>query len=219
LRDHHLLTEGRWGRARDLALAATLASWAVGLAFGLGRGEVATIPLGARLAMAAVHATSAWLFATRAPALAHGDVRAVGAALPSLLLSGLAFRMGATSLGGATLVVFALGAAGTCGALLALGPSFAIFAARRGLVVRGPYRLVRHPAYASELVMIAAAALAGAGREHAGLPGWLAASLVLGATVGATVLRIVEEERLLSDDPAHAAYRAAVRWRLVPGLW
>lgn len=196
-----------------------MAGWAIGLAAGGGRAEVASIPLVARLALAAVHATSAWLFATRAPALAHGDVRAIAAALPSLVLSGLAFRLGGAALEGVTLAVFALGAAGTCGALLALGRSFAIFAARREIVRRGPYRLVRHPAYASELVMITAAAIAGAGREHAGLPGWLAAALVIAATVGATALRIVEEERLLADDAAHAAYRAAVPWRLLPGLW
>lgn len=202
------------GRLADLAIAGTLGSWALGLALGLGRAEVGAIPLPARLAMAAIHATSAWLFATRDPAIARGEARALVSAVPSLVLSGLAFRVGATSLSGVGLGVFVLGAVGTCASLLALGRSFAIFAARRQLVSRGPYRFVRHPAYACELVVVAAAAGAGASRA-----GCLASAVIVAATVASVAWRITEEERLLAADAGHASYRAQVRWRLVPGLW
>lgn len=36
---------------------------------------------------------------------------------------------------------------------------------------------------------------------------------------GLQILRLLAEERLLSDDPRYRAYRAAVRFRLVPGLF
>ncbi|GAB4216011.1 MAG: hypothetical protein OHK0013_42070 [Sandaracinaceae bacterium] len=186
----------------------------MGLALGVGRAEVASIPLAARLAMAAVHATSAWLFAGRAPAVANGDARALASALPSLVLSGVAFRLGASVLDGGWLALFVAGAVGTCASLLALGRSFAIFAARRELVSEGPYRWVRHPAYACEIMAIGAVAGAGTARV-----GWAVSAAITVATVLSVMWRIAEEERLLAADARYGSYRERVRWRLLPGLW
>jgi len=35
----------------------------------------------------------------------------------------------------------------------------------------------------------------------------------------AQILRILAEERLLSQDPEYAAYMTTVRWRLIPGVF
>jgi len=192
----------------------------VGLALGLGRGEVATIPLPVRLAMAAVHLTAAGLFFARAPASEHGTVRALVAAVPSLVLSGLAFRLGAVRIEGLWLAPFVAGALGTCISLVALGRSFAIFAARRALVMRGPYHLVRHPAYACELVMIVTAAGAGAsGGPVQGVPRALVAAVIVTLAVAFVALRAREEERFLASDAAYAAYMTRVRYRLLPLVW
>jgi len=105
--------------------------------------------------------------------------------------------------------VFAAGAALTGWSLAALGRSFAILPAHRPVVTRGPYRLVRHPVYAGELVMWCAACAT---------VGWLPGLALACAGVAALGIRIHAEERELRVDPAYVAYARRVPDRLLPGL-
>jgi protein-S-isoprenylcysteine O-methyltransferase Ste14 len=94
--------------------------------------------------------------------------------------------------------------------LLALGSSFGIRPARRQLVIRGPYRIVRHPIYASYF-------LGDLGFVLTGADGVLLLIFALG---WATLLgRLLLEERILSRDPAWIDYAQQVRFRLVPGIY
>jgi len=95
-------------------------------------------------------------------------------------------------------------------ALTVLGRSFAVLPVKRPLVTAGPYRWVRHPAYLGELVAVLGLCLQSV---------TLAALLLTAGAAAAVAARIRIEERLLAADPAHEAYRTAVRWRLIPGLW
>ena len=209
------------GKLPDYAIAASLASWSVGAALALGQGEAPPWP--ARLAAASVHAVAAWLFVARTAAIETAHPRSLLVAAPSLLLSGLAFRLGAARLEGPTLALFVIGAAGTCASLLTLGRSFAIFVARRELVAKGPYALVRHPAYACELAMILATSIAGgsldADERVLGVPRGIAGLAIATLAIVAIVLRVREEERFLASDAAYARYMARVRARLVPFVW
>ena len=92
----------------------------------------------------------------------------------------------------------------------ALGRSFGFAAADRGLVQRGPYRIVRHPIYASYVLLQLGYLLQSIS------PGNLAVVLL---TTACNVGRIRAEERVLATNDAHATYRTRVRWRLLPGLW
>jgi protein-S-isoprenylcysteine O-methyltransferase Ste14 len=79
------------------------------------------------------------------------------------------------------------------------------------VISSGPYRVVRHPMYAAQVVMF---------------PGFMAA---LGSWWGVgfaalivvpLVLRIRNEEEVLTRDlPGYAEYCRRTRYRLVPGLW
>jgi protein-S-isoprenylcysteine O-methyltransferase Ste14 len=92
----------------------------------------------------------------------------------------------------------------------------------RGIVTHGPYRFVRHPAYAAKnlawwlgaLPMLGVLAVAG---------DWRALAYSLVALAGWTliyVLRALTEERHLRLlDNGYAQYAYAVRWRFVPGIW
>ena len=88
--------------------------------------------------------------------------------------------------------------------------SFGIAPANRGIKVAGTYRFVRHPMYAGYLV------------AHVGVM-ILMPSMVnffiyfIGWT--AQIMRLLAEERLLSQDPAYRDYMAQVRWRLIPGIF
>lgn len=92
----------------------------------------------------------------------------------------------------------------------ALGRSFGFAAADRGLVRRGPYAVVRHPIYASYLLLQCGYILQSVSLRNV---------IVLLVASGFNVGRALVEEELLAGNPAHASYRAKVRWRLIPGVW
>jgi protein-S-isoprenylcysteine O-methyltransferase Ste14 len=83
-------------------------------------------------------------------------------------------------------------------------------AANRGIKTCGLYRYVRHPIYAAYLL-----AFGGFVLIHPSVVN----SMVLLVWVIIQIARIQSEERVLMEDPSYCAYRRAVRYRLVPGLW
>jgi protein-S-isoprenylcysteine O-methyltransferase Ste14 len=93
---------------------------------------------------------------------------------------------------------------------LTLGRSFGFAAADRGLVRRGPYAVVRHPIYASYLLLQA-------GYLLQSISVWNA--LVMVFVTSCNVGRALAEERMLATNVQYDTYRARVRWRLVPGVW
>jgi protein-S-isoprenylcysteine O-methyltransferase Ste14 len=94
--------------------------------------------------------------------------------------------------------------------LLALGRSFGFVAADRGLKTRGPYAVVRHPIYASYLLIQS-------GYVLQSLSLW---NIVIFAFVSAcNIGRALAEEDLLTGSHAYRAYQQQVRWRLIPHLW
>lgn len=79
----------------------------------------------------------------------------------------------------------------------------------RGIVGHGPYRYVRHPAYAAKVTLWC-------------MQGFLFGKFLLGAMLGAIliyVLRAWTEERHLSMDPDYRDYRKKVRYMFFPGLF
>ncbi|MFT3728947.1 MAG: isoprenylcysteine carboxylmethyltransferase family protein [Terricaulis sp.] len=88
--------------------------------------------------------------------------------------------------------------------------NFGIMPALRGVAVRGPYAIVRHPMYAAYFV-------GQLGFLYAFPTIWNAALLAVWAI--AQVLRIFAEERVLARSPDYRAYLSRVRWRLIPGVF
>lgn len=133
---------------------------------------------------------------------------AFGATAAPLLvrpIAGEGFGLGAY---GAALMLLSI--AMQCGAKLTLGRSFGVVPARREIVVRGPYKLVRHPIYASYLV------------GHAGFLILNPSVWNLGVYAFATSLqiaRLLREERLLCESEEYQSYTTSVRYRLIPGVF
>jgi protein-S-isoprenylcysteine O-methyltransferase Ste14 len=92
---------------------------------------------------------------------------------------------------------------------IALGRSFGLVPAHRGLVCSGPYRLVRHPIYLGYLITHAAWLVANP-------TSWNVLALVLADL--ALIVRSRYEERTLLVDPKYGQYRARVRYAIVPGV-
>jgi len=93
---------------------------------------------------------------------------------------------------------------------MALGRSFGLVPANRGIVVRGPYTVVRHPIYTGYLI------------THLGFfmadpTGWNAAVILIADS--ALILRALMEERVLSADAEYQSYCRRVGWHLVPGVF
>ncbi len=100
-----------------------------------------------------------------------------------------------------------------CGVVLAiwtiaaLGKSFDVSPADRGLVKRGPYKWLRHPMYASELFSVVTIVVVEMSLRN------ILVTLVLIATL---YLRIRWEEKIIKG---YADYGSQVRSRVIPGVW
>jgi protein-S-isoprenylcysteine O-methyltransferase Ste14 len=109
-----------------------------------------------------------------------------------------------------TALVSAVGLVVVLAGKLTLGRSFGIVPANRGVVIAGPYTLVRHPIYAGYLISHVAFLCA--------YPtGWNVAVLVV--TDGALILRALCEERVLAADQTYQSYCRRVAWHLLPGVF
>jgi protein-S-isoprenylcysteine O-methyltransferase Ste14 len=106
--------------------------------------------------------------------------------------------------------LFALGALFQISAKIALNRSFGIAPANRGIKRSGPYRYVRHPMYAGYFINNVGLLL---------LMLSFANAAVYAIAWTAQVMRVLAEERLLSQDPDYRAYMDDVRWRVIPGVF
>jgi protein-S-isoprenylcysteine O-methyltransferase Ste14 len=196
-------------RAFNWTLGLSVLSWAV---LGLVNADPLDRLTPVRLTIGALNAVVGVLFVARAPLIRHGSVADVAVAIPAVAIAGFALKLAPPphQWPVAAEMSFAAGAALALLSFVFLGRSFAILPAVRDVVVRGPYRLVRHPAYLGELVMVISCFAAGP--THLGL-------LPLAFAVPLVVLRIGAEERALGSLPEYRAYAERVRWRLVPGVW
>ncbi len=195
-------------RVFDWTLALSAWSWAaLGLAHAAPDDRFTVV----RLGIAALHLVVGGLVLRRTRLERLGDPAQLAAALPALVISGVALKLAPLPHCWpiAAQLVFGIGLVLTIASLLSLGRDFAILPALRGVQTRGPYALVRHPAYLGELMLLLACGLAGPP-----LHAWpVLAALPLVA------LRIHAEERLLERSFAWCSYREQVRWRLIPRIW
>ena len=95
-------------------------------------------------------------------------------------------------------------------ALGALGRSFGIVAANRGIKTSGLYSRVRHPAYSGYLVSYLGYVAENPSPRNLIL-------LLIGTS--AQLVRMSEEERMLRVDDAYRDYLARVRRRLIPYVY
>ncbi len=95
-------------------------------------------------------------------------------------------------------------------AFLYLNTSSGVIPANRGVKMRGPYRLVRHPIYASYMFIYAGYVLNNP---------LILNFCILVAAIVLQVWRISREEEVLRKDSSYGEYSSRVRWKLVPFLY
>jgi protein-S-isoprenylcysteine O-methyltransferase Ste14 len=96
------------------------------------------------------------------------------------------------------------------GSVIVLGRCFGILPDVRGLVTRGPYRLVRHPLYLGELTAVLGIVLGSRNPLWAGVA-WVACLSLQLARTG------YEERNIRAEFPEYAQYAAHTK-RLIPGV-
>jgi protein-S-isoprenylcysteine O-methyltransferase Ste14 len=94
--------------------------------------------------------------------------------------------------------------------MLSLNRSFAIVPAKREIKTVGMYRFVRHPLYASYLVMLTSYVLANTTFENV---------LVFAFVMGCMFIRMFREEKHLALDAEYRNYMRKVRYRLIPFIF
>lgn len=128
----------------------------------------------------------------------------IGTMLP-LLVSPMGSRPEALALAG---VVMTLGLLLSISGKVALNRRYGIVAANRGVQVRGPYALIRHPVYAGYT-------LTQIGFLFANPEPWNL--FVYCLAFAAQIARMLVEEKTMGEE--YRTYAAKVRFRLVPGLF
>ena len=192
-------------RILDILAGLSVLSWAVS---GLLRHPWT----GPRICLSLLHTAAGFLFFFREKAKVEGNLLVISACVPSFLVGGLAFFLAAPASRWPihSISLFFTGTVVTISSLLTLGASFAILPAIREIVVKGPYRFVRHPAYCGELMLVFSCFTARPDEKT--LLCFLVAILTM-------MLRIWAEEELLKEDESYRRYCQLTRWRLCPHIW
>jgi len=165
-----------------------------------------------RICVAAINAVVGSLFLLRSRLRSDGGWKSVAVSLPSFLISGLAFKLsrGHQPWSRVEEVLFAVFTVVVVVSLITLGRNFAVFPSMRSVVRSGPFRIVRHPIYLGEWLLVVVCCVA--------YPHWALMALPL-VLIPLLACRILAEEKLLSRNPRYAEYRKQVKWRLIPGVW
>jgi protein-S-isoprenylcysteine O-methyltransferase Ste14 len=152
-----------------------------------------------------------YFVAVREPARRPSRDPVAFAACAAAILSAVALRPPAqgdpTALLLAGEVVALTGGAWLLASVLALGRCFGVLPEARGLVTRGPYRIVRHPVYLGELAALLGLVLGA-------LSAWNLCCLAL-ACAAQWVRMGLEERALTSEFPEYSAYAGRTP-RLIP---
>jgi protein-S-isoprenylcysteine O-methyltransferase Ste14 len=175
--------------ARNFARGPADAIWTIG-AILMGVLSLVRIPPRAAMLDSRAFASSIAVFLL--PCLMRAHRPSVGL----IASAGIAFEIG--------------GVAMSQVARLYMGRSFGILPGNRGIVSKGPFRIIRHPIYAGWFFLTLGYLFS--------FPSWGNFMIII-ATLPFMMWRIMLEEELLGDDPEYREYQRLVPSRLVPGIF
>lgn len=148
----------------------------------------------------------------RKPVINKGSLRSIVVSLPSLILGGIIFKFAKPldSWSISEQLIFVVGGSFSLISFFYLGRSFSIFPDLRDVKSNGTFRLVRHPSYLGEAIMITICLIT---------TDYWQAYIVYVLFIPSLILRIKQEEKLLSTSEVYRTYQLRVKWRLIPYIW
>jgi len=197
------------------AFAAAIVADVISLEHGAYRGGADVLRSVGTVLVVALYALAIWCYLRRGPAVAtSGSVTAHAAAIIATWLPvTVPLQPGAPAAPGRQALADALlicGMAWAVWSLRYLDRNVSVLAQARDVVVRGPYRWVRHPLYVGEIV--SSLGLAIAVNSYTALALWIALCAL-------QIYRAVREEQvLLRALPAYRSYRNRTA-ALLPGVF
>lgn len=165
-----------------------------------------------RLFITVLNITVGLLFIFRKPVLSQGTISSVLVSIPSLICGGLLFKLAQPSFlwSNTSKTLFIFGGLIALTSFLFLGRNFSIFPRMRSIVSKGMYKVIRHPSYLGEFIMITACLLSREGNLS---------FIPFVIFIPSIIIRILEEERLLMGNLSYKTYAKSVKWRLIPYVW
>lgn len=132
--------------------------------------------------------------------------------LPAIILGGILFKttplLHTWSI--EVQLVFVIGTLIAIYSFLYLGKSFSLRPALQEIISKGPYKIVRHPAYFGEYLMMVACCMASDN---------IYAFIGLVFLFIFQVIRINSEEKILSQSKTYQLYQQKTKWKLIPLVW
>ena len=152
------------------------------------------------------------LIVFRSPVLSKPQFKSVLISLPSVICGGLLFKLSKSldSWHFFVEILFIIGGLIALVSFLYLGKSFSIFPGRREIKSNGFYKLIRHPSYLGEFIMILACLISSES---------IYSLFVFLLFIPSIIYRIKEEEKVLLIDTSYILYTKNVKWRLIPFVW
>jgi len=152
------------------------------------------------------------LIVFRKPAKKNGSLGSFVISLPSFIIGGMLFKMAQPfdSWELPLKAIFLIGIASALISSFALGKNFSILPSIREISKRGPYQVVRHPIYLSELLLAVCCVI--------GNFNLITITLLL-LFITFLYYRILQEEKLLENTSEYKRYQEAVKWKLIPRIW
>jgi protein-S-isoprenylcysteine O-methyltransferase Ste14 len=197
------------------AFAVILAGDVLSLDHGAHTGATGGLRSAGIVLVLGFYALAIWCYLRRGPAVATStSLTAHAAAITATWLPlALPLLHGAPPPPGRQALADVLLSCGTAWAVWSLrflDRNLSVLAQARAIVVGGPYRWVRHPLYAGEVV--AALGIAISANSYPALALWI-------ALCGLQIYRAVREEQVLLEAcPAYRSYQSRTA-ALVPGVW
>jgi protein-S-isoprenylcysteine O-methyltransferase Ste14 len=196
-------------RILNILLGLSLIYWSIA---GFHAAYSATEITRLSILISLLNLTVGLLIIFRMPLIKAASTKALLISLPAFIAGGVLFKLAKPLIDWSLTVeiLFTCGGAITIFSFLFLGKSFAILPGMRNVVSKGMYRLVRHPAYLGESLMVIACVISA--QTY-----W--SILVFACFIPGIIIRIRAEEALLFESPYYAQYAKGVPRRLIPFIW
>ena len=184
----------------NILMGMSVISWAsFGIIIDIETAHISSV----RISISVLNLFVGFRFLIRNRLVSQAKYSSILLSLPSFIAAGLAFKISPRTDTWPIYaeLLFLCGASIAIVSFIFLGRNFSIFPSVRGIENRGPYRIVRHPAFLGEIIMITSCTIASIN---------IAAIFIMIFSLVTIIIRIIAEEQVLKKVSAYRSYMKEV---------